>query len=213
MVNTTNTLLHGWPETKEILGKQGQFLGYRIENCRYPTPWGRKVLIPASIALWLGAFFLASNITAGLPKGEAGNDLLSTLAMLGGIGQFLLYRLLLGRLTLEIRPQTIRYRTLRGGWASFETRGALFAYEAHDRAITEQLKEQQRLQYAQYSRSKSPPQLPGNYFRLSLMVALYVAGQRVVIASVYGLPKAMKLYNRVVALLEDVNSRQGGQTG
>ena len=113
MVNPTNTLLKGWPGTTEILDKNNQFLGYRL-HCRYPTPWGRKALKYASLPLFFGAFFLAASITSDMPQEEAGWSMLFWLAVLGGVGKVLLYRLLLGRLELEIRPQVTAWRARPG---------------------------------------------------------------------------------------------------
>jgi hypothetical protein len=208
MVRTQNTLLKGWPETTPILGRRKRLLGYRV-RCRFNTPLGLKILKFSQLPLWAGAFYLAMRMTAGLPKEESGG-LLVWAAMLGVAGEFFLYRLLQGHLELELRPQVIRWRR-RGKWLEYETPHAIVAIYPHDKAMAEQLREQKKIMDAQYSQTREKPMLPGHFYRQSWTVSLNVRLQRIDLANVYGERKAKDLFNRLGALLVDIDNRQWGQ--
>jgi hypothetical protein len=204
-----NTLLKGWPHTGVILGRQNKrLIGYRVA-CRFETPAGRKALTYASVPIWLGGIVLASHMTAGMPEGEAGGAWLVRLAVLAVAGHCLLYWLMLGRLALEIRPQVVRWRRW-GKWRNFKTGHCEFAICQHDKAGDEQLQEQEKIMDAQYSRSRAKPDLPGHIYRKSSTIALIVRRQQLDIAHVHGQRKALDLYHRLEALLEDIRAREWG---
>lgn len=212
MTATTNTLLKGWPDTRIITGKRGQFLGYNIEG-RYFSPLGRKLLKPLSGLAWAGAAVAALAVAGDVPEEDALSVMAIWGAILGGLAQWLVIAVLRSRFELEIRPDVIRTRK-RGPWRNFDTGACEFALFAHERAVMEEAREQDRTRQFQQGEDVS---MPGRWYRSAASVSLIAAGQRVDIAHIFdrkGEPqkprKAVTLTMRLNACLHDVRSRQAG---